>query len=126
MHYRKTNYFPGGLAMRLKTMFILLSAALFVLIGEARADKSYQFTLSDAAKAGSVQLKPGDYHLILDNSKVRFRELKTGNEFEVDAKIDDSATEKFQSTAIHSQRLEGVTLITEIRLGGTKTRVTFR
>ena len=112
--------------MRLTTMFILLSAALFVLLGQARADKTYAFTLSDAAKAGSVQLKPGDYHLVLDNSKVRFRELKTGNEFEVDAQIDNSATEKFQSTAIHSQRLEGATLITEIRLGGTTTRVTFR
>ena len=111
--------------MRIKTMFVLLSAALFVLIGQARADKSYPVRVTETAKAGSVQLKAGDYHLVIDNSKVRFREVGSGKEFEVDAKIDESAAEKFESTAIHSQRLEGVILITEIRLGGTKTRVAF-
>jgi hypothetical protein len=112
--------------MRLKTVFVLLAVAFFVLIGPARADKSYDVTMTNAATAGSIQLQPGDYHLVLDNSKVRFTELKTGKEFEVDAKIDNSADRKFESTEIHLQRVEGATLITEIRLGGTKTRVVFR
>lgn len=112
--------------MRLKTVFALLSAALFVLIAPARADKRYQVTMTNAAMVGSIQLQPGDYHLVLDNSKVRFTGLKTGKEVEVDAKIDDSAEKKFERTEIHSQRVEDATLITEIRLGGTKTRVVFR
>ena len=112
--------------MKLKTMFVLLSVALFVLIGPARADKSYPLTMTNAAKAGSIHLQPGDYTLVLDNSKVRFTELKTGKEFEVDAKIDNSAEKKFESTAIHSEQVEGATLIREIRLGGTRTTVAFR
>jgi copper(I)-binding protein len=111
--------------MRLKTVFVLLSAVLFFVVGEARADKSYQLKVTSAAKAGSVQLQPGDYHLVLDNSRILFRELETGKEFVVDAKIDDSAEKKFASTAIHSRQKEGATLITKIELGGTKTTVAF-
>jgi hypothetical protein len=111
--------------MRFKSTLILLSAALFVLIGQALADKIYQFTITDTAKAGSVQLKPGDYHLVLDNSRVYFKELKTGKTLDVNANIDESATEKFRRTEVLSRQLEGVTLITEIRLGGTKTKVAF-
>jgi hypothetical protein len=110
--------------MRLKT-FVLLSAALLVLIAPARADKSYRVTMFSAAKAGAIQLQPGDYNLVLDNSKVRLTELKTGREFEVVAKIDDSAEKKYEHTAIHSKQVEDATLITEIRLGGTTTRLVF-
>jgi len=112
--------------MRLKTVFVLLSALLFVLVGEVRADKSYRVKLTGAAKAGSVQLQPGDYHLVLDNSRILFRESVTGKEYPVEAKFDDSAEKKFASTAIHSQQMEGATLITKIELGGTKTTVAFR
>jgi hypothetical protein len=112
--------------MKLKTIFLLLPAALFVLTAPAMADKSYHVTMTQAVTAASVQLRPGDYNLVLDNSKVRFQEVQTGKEFEVNATIDDSADKKFENTTIHSQRVEGATLITEIRLGGTKTRVVFR
>jgi hypothetical protein len=112
--------------MRFKTEFVLFSAVLFVLVGTAMADKSYPVKVTDAAKAGSIQLQPGDYELVLDNSRVLFRELKTGKEFEVDAKIDESAAKKYASTALHSSRVDGAMLITEIELGGTKTKVTFR
>lgn len=111
--------------MRLKTVFVLLSTVLFVLVGEARADKSYQVKVTTAAKAGSVQLQPGDYHLVLDNSRILFRELETGKEYPVEAKIDDSAEKKFENTAIYSRQKEGAMLITKIELGGTKTTVAF-
>ena len=108
------------------TVILFVSALLLVLIGPARADKSYRVTVSNVSKAGSVELQPGDYHLVLDNAKGRFRELKSGKEFDVEAKIDDSAVEKFEQTAVHSRQGEGTMLISEIRLGGTKTKVVFR
>ena len=111
--------------MRLKTVFLLLPAVLFVLVGEAMADKSYQVKVSTAAKAGSVQLRPGDYQLVLDNSRIFFRESVTGKEYVVEAKIDDSAEKKFENTMIHSRQTDGATLITKIELGGTKTTVAF-
>jgi hypothetical protein len=111
--------------MRVKTMFLLLPAVLFVLVGEARADKSYQVRVTTAAKAGSVQLRPGEYHLVLDTSRILFRESVTGKEYPVEAKIDDSAEKKFETTAVHSRQKDGATLITKIELGGTKTTVAF-
>ena len=111
--------------MRLKTLFFLLPALLLVLAGEARADKSYEVKVGTAAKAGAVQLSPGEYQLVLDNYKIILRESVTGKEFVVDAKIDNSAEKKFANTMIHSRQLEGATLITKIELGGTKTTVAF-
>ena len=102
-----------------------MPAVLFILVGEAMADKSYQVKVSTAAKAGSVQLRPGDYQLVLDNSRILFRESVTGKEYPVEAKIDDSAEKKFETTAVHSRQKDGATLITKIELGGTKTTVAF-
>ena len=111
--------------MKLKTLFLLLPALLFVLVGEARADKSYQVKVGTSAKAGTVQLLPGEYQLVLDNSKILLRESVTGKEYALDAKIDDSAEKKFANTTIHSRQVDGATLITKIELGGTKTTVAF-
>jgi hypothetical protein len=111
--------------MRLKALFILLSIALFISIEPAMADKSYELVISSAAKVGSVQLPPGEYKLVLDDSSAHFTALNSGEEFEVLAKIDDTAEKKFEHTAIHFTRATGENLITEIRLGGTKTRVAF-
>ncbi|MGD0870073.1 MAG: hypothetical protein ABSB88_11020 [Bryobacteraceae bacterium] len=114
--------------MRLKTVMkviVCLSVALFFLVGPAQADKRYQIVIGTLAKAGSIELRPGEYTIILDNSKVRFAETKTGKEFEVSAKIDDSAKTKFADTEVYSKRVEEATLITEIRLGGTKTKLLF-
>lgn len=111
--------------MRLKMVFLLLPAVLFVLVGDAMADKSYQVKVTSAAKAGSVQLQPGVYDLVLDNSKILFREPVTGKEYVVEARVDASAAKKFENTMIHSVQSEGATLITKIELGGTKTTVAF-
>lgn len=114
--------------MRLKTVMkviVCLSVALFFLIGPAKADKRYQIVIGTLTKVGSIDLRPGEYTIILDDSKVRIADSKTGKEFEVSAKIDDSAEKKFNDTEVHSKRVEEATLITEIRLGGTKTRLLF-
>jgi hypothetical protein len=122
----ETNTSIGGYIMTFKTCIVSVAVALFLLAVPAFADKSYQFTVSSAAKLGSVQLQPGEYSLVLDNTTVRLRDLRTGDEFEVTAKIDDTADKKFDHTEIHSTRDADTVLITEIRLGGTNTRVVFR
>lgn len=47
-------------------MFVLLEATMLVLPDPARADKSYRLTLTNVSKAGSIELQPGDYNLVLD------------------------------------------------------------
>jgi hypothetical protein len=111
--------------MKFKMVFLLLPAVFFVLVGQARADKSYQVRVTTMANAGLVQLQPGNYDLVLDNSRILFRESETGKEYPVDAKVDHSAAKKFDNTLIHSRQLDGATRITKIELGGTKTTVAF-
>lgn len=112
--------------MRLKTVCVLFSVSLFVLVGSAWADKNYHVTMDASIKAGSVQLPAGEYDLVVDGSKARFTEMKTGKAFEVEAKIDDGAAKKFSITTIHSEVVDGAKRLKEICLGGTKTTVAFR
>jgi hypothetical protein len=111
--------------MKLKTMAVLLMAGLFYLAAPALADKRYEVTFAALTKAGSIELQSGSYTFVLEDSKVRFTELKTGKEFEVDAKIENSARTKYEGTAFHSKEVAGARMITEIQLGGTTTRIVF-
>ena len=111
--------------MRLTTIFALLTAAFLVLPEPARADKSYRVSVPNTSRAGSVELPPGEYTLVLDQSKVRLTEVQTGKVFELEAKVDDSAARKFESTAVESSLVDGIRQIKVIQLGGTKTKLAF-
>ena len=112
--------------MRLTALCVLLAIACVISVEPAMADKSYQITMSSAAAIGSAQLQPGEYKIVLDDSSAHFTEVRTGEEVEVLATIDNTTEKKFERTTIHSTRASGETVITEIRLGGTKTRIAFR
>ena len=98
----------------------------FTLFGLSIAGaKSYEITLSNAAKAGNLQLEPGAYKVALEGpTKVRFISVKTGKEFETTAKV-ETADRKFSETAVETTRVDGSDKIQEIDLGGTTTRVEF-
>lgn len=85
----------------------LLVGRTFLPDWNRTADKRYQIMISAVTKAGAVELQPGEYTIIVDNSAVRFANSKTGKEFEVAAKIDDSAKTKFAGTEVHSKRFAG-------------------
>ncbi len=103
---------------------LALIAAIVVVAGSAYADQSYRITLSSASKIGSTDLKPGEYKLVVDGAKVRFTELNSGKMVEVEAKVQEVDT-KTDHTAIHSTHVDGVDKISEIRIGGSKTRIAF-
>ncbi len=98
----------------------------FTLLGLSIAGaKSYEITLSNATKAGDLQLEPGAYKVALEGpTKVRFTAVKTGKEFEVTAKV-EKADRKFSDTAVEMTTVDGGDKIQEIDLGGTTTRVEF-
>ena len=109
----------------MKCLAILIAILLFG--GAARADnaKKYAITLDSAAKIGSTEFRAGDYKMQVDASKVTFTELKSGKEIEVNAKI-ETVESKFDRTSIHSKTDErGARQISEIRIGGSKTRIAF-
>ena len=105
-----------------KCLAVLFAIAL--VAGSAYADQSYRITLSSVSKIGNNEFKPGEYKLVVDAPKVRLTELNSGKAVELEAKVEDSDT-KFDQTAIHSTRVDGVSKISEIRIGGSKTRIAF-
>lgn len=102
-----------------------MAALLGLIAVAAHADTKYHVTLTQPAKAGTEQLQAGEYHVVLDESKVLFTHLTSGESVEVPATI-QNAEQKHAYTSIRMQRAEGENQILEIKLGGTPTRILFR
>ena len=110
--------------MKTKMTCIAILLAFGFLTATARADQSYRFSLSTASKIGNAELRPGDYKLVVDASKVVLTELSTGKSIEVAAKVEDM-DQKIAATEVHSNEVDGVSQIREIRIGGSKTKIAF-
>ncbi len=61
--------------MKTKNLFLAGVLAIFTL--SIAAAKTYDITLSSPVKAGSVQLKAGDYKIAIDGTKVTFTNSRT-------------------------------------------------
>ena len=101
------------------------SLLLFAVLGLSLAGaKTFEITLDQPAKAGSVELKAGKYNLLLmEDSKVRFTSAN-GQAVETSAKM-STAEKKFSATQIDLRQSDGSAQINEIDLGGTKTKIQF-
>ena len=109
-------------------MIRLINAALILaligLISIAYADQTCNIKLSNVSKIGDVEFQPGEYKLSIDTPKVSLTHVNSGKEVELQAKVEQSDA-KFDVTSIYSTLVDGGSKITEIRIGGSKTRVTF-
>jgi hypothetical protein len=104
---------------------VLMAGLAFAAGGTVSPGKSFKITLAYAAKVGPNQMAPGSYKLTVDTASVRFVEDKTGKSFDVPAKL-EALNEKFEHTAITTQKDGDVVKILEIRIGGTQTQISFR
>jgi hypothetical protein len=104
--------------------WIAIPLAFGFLAAIASADQTYRITLTDASKIGTTELQPGDYKLVVDASKVVLTDLRNDKSIELEARI-ENMDEKVRATEVHSDRADGDNHITEIRLGGSKTRIVF-
>jgi hypothetical protein len=97
----------------------------FAVLGLSVASaKSYQIRVDSPSKAGNLTLKPGDYNVDMDATKVRFTEVKSGKSVETEGKV-VRAEKKYGSTAINAVQVDGANEIREILLGGTSTKIQF-
>ena len=101
---------------RFALAFAILALAV-ATAGTVPGTHSYTITLVQPAVVNGTQLKPGEYRLHLDVTKVTLTQGKQTIEMPA-AKV-ENVKKKFDSTAI---RYVG-DKIAEIRVGGTKTRV---
>lgn len=110
--------------MKPRNMFTAILLSLAFLTTGAIADQSCKFTVNNPARIGDQELRPGEYKLVVDASKVVLTEVKTGKSIEINAKIETADT-KASSTEVHSRQVDGGSQISEIRMGGSKTKIIF-
>jgi hypothetical protein len=97
---------------------------MFTMLGlSIAAAKTYEITIDNAMKAGTVTLKPGRYNMKVDAAKVMFTD-DSGKSVEATGKV-VTADKKFDNTMVDSKQVNGVAEIREIDLGGTKTKIQF-
>jgi hypothetical protein len=83
---------------------------------------SFRVVLTQPSVVTGSELKAGEYRVSLSADKVLFTSGKTSVEAVV--KI-ENATEKFRMTAVRYVNENGKSVIAEIRVGGTNTRLLF-
>jgi len=110
--------------MKSKMTCVAILLAFGFLTAAARADESYKITLGNASKIGSTELAPGDYKVLVGGPKLVLTAVKTGAAIEVAGKV-ENGDKKFDTTEIHSKKVDGVSHISEIRFGGSKTKIIF-
>jgi hypothetical protein len=106
-----------------KTTFLLVGALSLCSFAVA-GTKSYSITLPVAAKAGSLSLAAGDYSLKIDGANAIFTEPRTHKTFSAPIKI-ETATRKFNYTAVETAPEGGEERITSIELAGSTTQIEF-
>ena len=85
--------------------------------------KTYTINISESAKAGAVDLKPGEYKLKLDGPQVVMTD-KDGNEINAGAKL-ETGDRKFEQTAVSTTNVDGTNRILYIQIGGSRNTVVF-
>ena len=101
--------------------FAILALAM-AFAGTIPGGNSYKVTLLQPSLVKGILLKPGDYRLNVTTDKVTIVNGK--NSIDVAAKV-ETVEQKFDSTAIRYTDEGGKASISEIRIGGTKTKLVF-
>ena len=110
--------------MKTKMTCIAILLLFGFLANVASADETYRITVPSDSKIGASEFPAGDYKITVGTPKIVLTALKTGKPIELTGKV-ESAEKKFSTTEIHSKKVDGVAQISEIRIGGSKTRITF-
>jgi hypothetical protein len=88
----------------------------------ASAASSYHFSIFEPSFVAGQELKPGDYKVEVNGNKAM---IKAGKQtVEASVKVEDG-TEKFPETSVRYANDNGKMMLTEIRLGGTHTKLVF-
>ena len=103
--------------------FAILALALAVAGTVPGAGGNYKITLLQPSIVKGNELKAGDYRLNVGADRVTITSGKKES-IEVPVKV-ESVDQKFDTTAIRYSDEAGKAAISEIRIGGTKTKLVF-
>jgi hypothetical protein len=107
-----------------KLVLILAIVALVASAGTVPSGPRYKVTLTQTSVVQGTELKAGDYQLSLADSKLTIIADNGKNPVEVAVKV-ETDNKKFETTMVRFNTATGKAVISEIRLGGTKTRLLF-
>ena len=110
-----------------KLVFILAIVTLVALVASAGTVPSgsrYRITLSQNSVLQGTELKAGDYRISIADSKIMVTGENGKNPVEIPVKV-ETQDQKFESTVVRYDTSTGKAVISEIRLGGTKTKLIF-
>ncbi len=102
--------------------FLMVGALTLASVGLALA-KSYDIQLLAPAKAGNIELKPGEYKLKIEGSQAVFTDVRSGKSFSVPVKI-ENGDKRFTGTQMETVNQNGVDTIQVIDLADSHTRLT--
>jgi hypothetical protein len=108
----------------MKIKNVLLAAVLAAFTLTMAFAKTYDITFSTATKVGNLQLKAGDYQLKVDGNKATFTDATTFKSVSTDVKVENGDA-KFDQTRIDATKEGGATVLKDIELGGSKTKIGF-
>ena len=106
----------------MKKMF--LTAVLAVSALTIASAKTYDIVVSNTTKAGSVQLKPGEYKLKVEGSNAVFTSVDSAKSFSTPVKVESSG-QKYDQTKMQTTKDGDEDRLQEIDLGGSHTRLGF-
>lgn len=101
---------------------LLVGALAFAGLSIASA-KSYDITIDQTAKAGSVQLAPGSYHLKVEGTNAIFMN-ENGKKINATVKI-QNADKKHDYTSVETTKTNNGETIKSIELGGSTETLEF-
>jgi hypothetical protein len=102
----------------IKGIFVFTTLAVFAFA----AGSSSRFTLSQPTVIAGQELKPGDYRVEWNGEKATIK----GGKQSVEAAVKmETGTQRFSSTAIRYETVDGKAQLNEIWIGGTKTKLIF-
>ena len=103
----------------MRTLLILFATACLTV---ASAAQSHKLTLFYPSVVGDSELRPGDCQVTFDDSRVVIKQGR--KKVEADVKV-ETADEEFKSTSVRYSNGDGKQHISEIRIGGTNTKLVF-
>jgi hypothetical protein len=110
------------MSKRLVLVFAVLAS--FAAAGTITKLGVYHVTLSKPTSMSGTVLKPGDYKLVVGDAKVTITPANGGSAAEAPIKI-ESAQRKFDETVVIYETNNSKSVIYEIDLGGSKTKLIF-
>jgi hypothetical protein len=101
---------------------LVLAFAILSLAAASAATGNFKITLTQPSVVQGNQLKAGEYRLNVEESKVTIANGKESVQVPVQVENNDK---KFDTTAIRYIEEGGKQSISEIRIGGTRTKLIF-